>query len=595
MVIYVFEPVLNATDGFNYWTKDFGVYERQGNMRFDWMKSEEEIDPVILDSFISCLNQIPEGYHVLMYSGYYHRIADMPDRFYKAVESFGSIHIRKIRNNAVWLMVGTKGVEPGQTRDEQFTHKQDTLLESSTGFTVIKKEGKINSRIIGPSKKWRSIELKTKGVFNEPSSLIDNAYHIVAINKTTNKRTVLVDHFKGNKLDLSFIDAKEYPYLQIELVTRNQDSYVPANPKSWIVHYDYLPEGMLNADLAYKFDGDTLHRGQDLNFEIGYQNISKLSLEEVAVTYEILDKDRQVQYSERDTLRALAPGNSTIIKKSFSSDALTAQNKLVVKTNPDFAVPELYSFNNNFERNFYIRGDFERPILEVTIDGNRILNGDIVSPNPTIVITGKDNNTFNLLDGADFFEIYLQRPDSIDPVKIDEFTNNFTFYPATEQNKEARIECGLSNLPDGIYTLSVQMIDAAGNTSGKEPMKVSFEVVNDATISNFLPYPNPFSTSTRFVFTLTGSEMPENILIQIMTISGKVVKEITKDELGPLKIGHNVTEYAWNGKDTYGNQLANGVYFYQVKTNMQGKQMSHRKMVSDKAFKENFGKVYLLR
>ena len=42
-------------------------------------------------------------------------------------------------------------------------------------------------------------------------------------------------------------------------------------------------------------------------------------------------------------------------------------------------------------------------------------------------------------------------------------------------------------------------------------------------------YPNPFSTSTKFVFTLTGSEIPDVFTIQIMTISGKVVREITKE------------------------------------------------------------------
>jgi len=55
-------------------------------------------------------------------------------------------------------------------------------------------------------------------------------------------------------------------------------------------------------------------------------------------------------------------------------------------------------------------------------------------------------------------------------------------------------------------------------------------------ISNMLNYPNPFTTSTAFVFTITGSEVPQNIKIQIMTITGKVVREITEDELGPLHV-----------------------------------------------------------
>ena len=62
--------------------------------------------------------------------------------------------------------------------------------------------------------------------------------------------------------------------------------------------------------------------------------------------------------------------------------------------------------------------------------------------------------------------------------------------------------------------------------------KVTFHVENASTISNFYPYPNPFSSSTKFVFTLSGRYIPDDLKIQIMTVTGKVVREITKEELG---------------------------------------------------------------
>ena len=87
-------------------------------------------------------------------------------------------------------------------------------------------------------------------------------------------------------------------------------------------------------------------------------------------------------------------------------------------------------------------------------------------------------------------------------------------------------------------------------------------------ISNLLNYPNPFTTSTAFVFTLTGSEIPGNLKIQILTVTGKIVREITKDELGPIRIGRNITEFKWDGTDQYGQRLANGVYLYRVCNNV---------------------------
>jgi flagellar hook assembly protein FlgD len=127
----------------------------------------------------------------------------------------------------------------------------------------------------------------------------------------------------------------------------------------------------------------------------------------------------------------------------------------------------------------------------------------------------------------------------------------------------------------------------------------------ESSITQLINYPNPFSTSTRFVFTLTGSEVPENIFIKIMTITGKVVKEITQEELGLINIGRNITEYEWDGTDKYGDKLANGVYLYKVQVRHNGSNFKQREVqistsgesstLSSKYFKNGLGKMYILR
>ena len=57
---------------------------------------------------------------------------------------------------------------------------------------------------------------------------------------------------------------------------------------------------------------------------------------------------------------------------------------------------------------------------------------------------------------------------------------------------------------------------------------------------------------------------PEPAWVEV-TVTGKVVREILQNELGPIRIGNNLTDYAWDGKDEYGDQLAKGVYVYRVK------------------------------
>ena len=148
------------------------------------------------------------------------------------------------------------------------------------------------------------------------------------------------------------------------------------------------------------------------------------------------------------------------------------------------------------------------------------------------------------------------------------------------------------------YTLIVTGSDKSGNSSGTIQYQVTFKIITKAMISNMLNYPNPFTTSTAFVFTITGSEVPQNIKIQILTITGKVVREITKDELGPLHIGRNITEFKWDGTDMYHQRLANGVYLYHVVTNLNGKSLDKYKSQSDNTeqyFNKGYGKMYLMK
>ncbi|MCC7444265.1 MAG: hypothetical protein IT263_05465, partial [Saprospiraceae bacterium] len=102
---------------------------------------------------------------------------------------------------------------------------------------------------------------------------------------------------------------------------------------------------------------------------------------------------------------------------------------------------------------------------------------------------------------------------------------------------------------------------------------------------------------TQFIFTLTGDVPPDNISITIYTVTGKVVREITREQLGPLHIGLNRTEYRWDGTDEYGEKLANGVYLYKV--NVLHKDGSKYDQYANKAldsyFKDGFGKLVIMR
>ena len=196
--------------------------------------------------------------------------------------------------------------------------------------------------------------------------------------------------------------------------------------------------------------------------------------------------------------------------------------------------------------------------------------------------------------------VYLKSPSQNSKQQLnfnDQFYSaNLRFTPAVLPKNSCKIEFDPVLGEDGIYTLEVEAADRSKNESGKYNYRINFEVINKSTITDILNYPNPFSTSTRFVFLLTGNEVPDHMKIRIMTVSGKVVREIMKSELGNIHIGRNITDYAWDGKDEYGDQLANGVYIYKVYSDFSnGDDLEHRESEADKYFKKGWGKMYLMR
>ena len=237
--------------------------------------------------------------------------------------------------------------------------------------------------------------------------------------------------------------------------------------------------------------------------------------------------------------------------------------------------------------------------MDVTFDGVHILSRDIVASKPNILIKLKDESRFLALSDTAYIKVQVRFPDG--SLRNYSFGDSLRFTPAnlSNGNNTATIDFTPNFPEEGEYELIVSGRDVVGNSAGAINYHISFKVITKAMISNLLNYPNPFTTSTAFVFYITGSEVPQNIRIQILTITGKVVREITKDELGPLHVGRNITEYKWDGTDTYGSKLANGVYLYRVLTNLNGKSLDKFKgegaNKTDQYFNKGYGKMVFIR
>jgi flagellar hook assembly protein FlgD len=454
--------------------------------------------------------------------------------------------------------------------------------------------GFITSTLIGPADKW--------GTFYRNVGLPENGIdkyqiRIVGVNLEGNNVDTL-NIPSHDTLDLTTVPTlSQYPY--IKLLAEIKDTFNLTAPQlnKWQVIYSGVPEGTMNPSLVdiSQYNNFTKQEGDTVSLCYAFENISNYDFpDSLTVRYTITNSNSGATVKTVKVQRLKQDSVVTFCGK-FPTVGLEGNNIIQAYVNPRVLKEEYYT-NNVMETSFKVEKDKTHPVLDVVFDGVHILDGDIVSPSPMITITLYDENKFMLRNSSDDIEVFIQRPGESIPQRIDQ--GNSDFVGARQVGADGKnvyqIDYNPKNLPDGIYTIVVRGKDLAGNTSGVQDYTITFEVINESTITNFYPYPNPFSTSTRFVFTLTGGEVPEDLKIQIMTVTGKVVREITKEELGPIRIGNNKTEYAWDGRDEFGDKLANGVYLYRVILK-NGGGFKHRESAGDKAFKKNFGKLYILR
>ncbi|WP_460432556.1 hypothetical protein, partial [Arachidicoccus ginsenosidivorans] len=412
-----------------------------------------------------------------------------------------------------------------------------------------------------------------------------------------------------------------YPYLQLKL--RNVDSvnYTPYQLRYWHIMYTPVPEGALAGNIALESQ-DTIDIGQDLKFGIAFKNVSdQVYTDSIKANVTLRNKSNQLFTIPIRKLKPIQPGDTAMVFITIPGDtsiynAAHPSEKMPIGTmdlggeitlgldiNPSMDPLEQMHDNNFLYKSIYIRTEQHNTQLDVTFDGIHILDNDIVAAKPVVAIRVSDDSKYLLLNDTSVAKISLVYPDGT-VKKFGYNSDTLTFTPAKDSVKnEALIDFRPYLTQDGTYQLIVKGQGKTGDASTVTDYSVNFQVYNKPMISDMFNYPNPFTSSTAFVFTITGTQVPQNIRIQILTVTGKIVKEITKDELGPLHIGRNITDYKWDGTDSYGQKLANGVYIYRVITNQDGKKLDHftikdtngNEINTSKYFTKGYGKMYLMR
>jgi len=248
---------------------------------------------------------------------------------------------------------------------------------------------------------------------------------------------------------------------------------------------------------------------------------------------------------------SVQPDSYKVVDQLIETDTIIFETK--IKTIASTPIQEYFTYNNLIDDSFFVARDSVKPAFTITFDGKEILDGDIVSSQPEVLITLKDNSPLPLTESL-FTIVYDNEPIVFTP---DTLVFDYTPYP----NSEAKITWTPNIREDGRHTLQILAKDASGNFFDTTSYIISFNVFNNSDLRDVYNYPNPFGNNTYFTFELRGTDVPDEFRIKVYTIAGRMIKELDIPS-SLLQVGFN--KIYWDGRDHDGDEIANGIYFYKV-------------------------------
>jgi len=204
------------------------------------------------------------------------------------------------------------------------------------------------------------------------------------------------------------------------------------------------------------------------------------------------------------------------------------------------------------------------PSVRLYMNDETFISGGITNESPIFLAFLEDENGINTASGIGHDIIAILDGDESNPYILNDYyeteLNDFT---------KGKVRFPFRNLAKGLHTITFRAFDVYNNPVISE---IQFIVMGDETVTltNVLNYPNPLVNYTQFWFTHNRPFEPLEVQVQIMTVTGKIVKTINQVVSTEGFLSRDIS---WDGKDDFGDKIGKGVYIYKltVKSNLTNK------------------------
>ncbi|MDC3103934.1 type IX secretion system sortase PorU [Flavobacteriales bacterium] len=200
--------------------------------------------------------------------------------------------------------------------------------------------------------------------------------------------------------------------------------------------------------------------------------------------------------------------------------------------------------------------DFEGPQIELFMNDTNFIFGGITDANPSLHAILYDESGINTVgNGIGHDMLAVIDEESSNPIVLNDF-----YESDINSYKSGIIDYPFSTLSEGKHSLTVKVWDVHNN-SAEGVTEFIVLSSNNLTIQNLLNYPNPVFDFTSFYFEHNQNNEDMKVVLQIMDIQGRVVKEI-KEDITPN--GYRYGPIQWDGKSESVTKLNAGVYVYSL-------------------------------
>lgn len=223
---------------------------------------------------------------------------------------------------------------------------------------------------------------------------------------------------------------------------------------------------------------------------------------------------------------------------------------------------------SGFDTSFYVGSscdsivlDNDPPLIQLFMDDTTFVPGGFTSQSPLLLAYLEDENGINFTGTGIGHDITA----TVSAIQGEKIILNDYYLSELDSYQKGSINYRLKDIPEGNHILTLKAWDTHNNSAEKS---VPFVVASneEMAFNRVINYPNPFNDLTFFSVDHNKAEQNLKIMINIYDDKGKMVKSGSFEVENSLtKIdGLNYEQFRWDGTNSEGEKLSNGVYHYKI-------------------------------